>query len=560
MKNPSEKRALILLLSLSATALIAPSRLQAQEKTSDVDKIFSWVAPGMPGCAVAASLHGKQVVNRAYGLADLEREVPITPNTIFDAASVVKQFVSAATLLLVEDGRLSLTEDIRTYIPELPDYGHTITLDHLMTHTSGLRDWTGLGPLTGRQVDALSLTLRQRRLNFAPGEEWSYSNSGYVLLKEIVARTSGMSFDDFTRTRLFEPLGMPSTRYLTDLRKVVRNRALAYEKAGGEWTLDFQLDNDRGGGGALLSTPSDLLTWNDALANARLGAFVTDKLHEPARLTNGRKLGYARGLFLDVNRGSRVIWHSGGSAGYGTFLARFPEHGLSIASMCNAGEAATGGAYARRIFDLFVPAPAASATDAAAATSSSDPGVQGLDLASRAGLFFSEDTGQPLRLAVENGRLRVAGGPALVTLAKDRFRNPAGSLRFMSDDEFELQFVTGDALEVKSMEGKTSRYRRAQPYSPGADDLKAFAGRYENDESRAIFQMIPAKGGLMLRVGWNESRVFEFRPVDRDTFQFAGMLLRFRRDKNGNVTGADYSNPLVRNIEFTRSSDAAAAR
>lgn len=530
--------------------LHSSTRAVAQDRTAEIDTIFSWVTPGMPGCTVAVSHNGKQVVSRGYGLADLEREVPITPNTVFDAASVVKQFVAAATLLLVEDGKLSLTEDIRKYLPELPDYGHKITLDHLMTHTSGIRDWTGLGPLTGRQVDALSLTLRQRGLNFTPGEEWSYSNGGYVLLKEIIARTTKVSVDDFMRTRIFEPLGMKSTRYLTDLRQVVKNRALAYEKAAGGWRLDMQLDNDRGGGGALLSTASDLLIWNEVLATARLGKFVTEKLHEPARLNNGRKLGYARGLILDTNRESRVIWHSGGSAGYGTFLARFPEQGLSVATMCNAGETATGGLYARRIYDLFVPATSATSADSKA--TGANPPIEGLDLKTKTGLFFSESTGQPLRLVVDNGRLRVAGGPVLVTMTKDRFRNPEGVSSFMSDDEFELNFVSSDLIEMKSMEGHTTRYRRAQTYTPTADDLNAFAGRFTNEDSKAVFEIAPGKTGLAFRVHWNETQVFDFRPIDIDTFQFGGMIVRFTRDKEGKVTGFDYSNPVVRNIPFTR--------
>ena len=193
------------------------------------------------------------------------------------------------------------------------------------------------------------------RLDFAPGEEWAYSNSGYVLLKEIVARVSGMPFGEFVRTRVFGPLGMKKTVYLADLRTVVRNRALAYEKLGTTWAMDIQVDNARGGGGALLSTPGDLVLWNEAVAASRLGAFVTKTLQEPARLNNGRVLGYGRGLFLDTNESGTVQWHSGGSAGYGTFLARFPEHGLSVATMCNAGDLATGGAYVRRIFGLFVP-------------------------------------------------------------------------------------------------------------------------------------------------------------------------------------------------------------
>lgn len=144
----------------------------AQDKTSEVDKIFSWATPATPGCVVAVSQHGKLVVNRAYGLADLERDVPLSTGSIFDAASLRKQFVAAAVLLLVEEGRLSLSDDVRKYIPELPDYGHKITLDHLLTHTSGLRDWVPLRNGANGSYDAMTMILRQRGLNFAPGEEW----------------------------------------------------------------------------------------------------------------------------------------------------------------------------------------------------------------------------------------------------------------------------------------------------------------------------------------------------------------------------------------------------
>lgn len=534
-------------------ALLIALPVEVQDKGTEIDRLFSWTSPRSPGCSVAVSKDGKEVVSRAYGMADLEHDVPIAADTIFDAASVVKQFVAASTLLLVEEGRLSLTSDIRAYLPELPDYGHAITLDHLMTHTSGVRDWTGLGPLTGRQVDALEVTLRQRGLNFTPGEEWAYSNGGYVLLKEIVARTSGMTFAEFTRTRLFEPLAMTRTAYVADLRAVLKKRALAYEKSGSGWRLDIHLDNDRGGGGALFSTPGDLLLWNDALASGRLGAFVTQKLQEPARLNNGRTLGYARGLFLDRNRGGAVQWHSGGSAGYGTFLARFPEQQLSVATMCNAGDAATGGAYARRIVELFVPGTGRAMDDVPSAPSSpATTSLEAADVKSRTGLFFSEHDGQPLRLGTEAGKLRVVGGPVLEALADDRFRNPRGSLRFMSGDEFELRFLSPDAIALTSMEGKATRFRRARSYGPSADDLNTFAGRYQNDENRAVFDVTPGQGGLTVRVSWNLAQAYEFRPVDPDAFQMGGMILRFRRDQAGRPMALEYSNPLVRNIRFTR--------
>ena len=318
---------------------------------------------------------------------------------------------------------------------------------------------------------------------------------------------------------------------------------------------------DDRGGGAMLSTVSDLVIWTDALASHRLGKFVSEKLQEPATLSNGRKLSYARGLMLATNYGGRVVWHGGGAAGYRSVLARYPEQGLSIAILCNAGEAADNrDMFAARIFDLFAsPTGTRPAEPAPAAVAGGTP-IEGLDVNSKAGLFISERTGEPLRLIVNNARLGIAGGGPLVAVSKDRFRNPRGSLSFMSQDEFELTFLSQDQFELKSMEGKTTRYRRAQPYKPTAADLEDFAGRYESDELRAVFQMAPGRDGLMVRLNDSPGPGFEVTPVDRDTFQRGMMTMCFRRDQAGKVVALDFTNPVLRNIKFTRLSDGTGGR
>lgn len=561
----TRQRGLVAMLGLAVTlALVAmihtPAYAQntpanVQDKTAEIDKIFNSIKPDAPGCAVAVSQNGKQVVNRAYGSADLERNVPVSPSSIFDIGSVRKQFVAAAVLLLVEDGKLSLSDDIRKHFPELPDYGQKITVDHLLTHTSGIRDWTGLRALTGGKVDdVVSLTLRQRGLNFAPGEEWSYSNSGYVLLTDLVGRASGMSFPDFTRKRLFEPLGMKSTVSPIDLRQVIKNRALGYEKEGNGWRVGMYVGNERGStGGAILSTAADLLIWNDALASSRLGAFVTEKLQEQAKLNNGRKLRYGRGLMINPFPGGTLVSHSGSAAGYSAWLGRVPAEGLSIAVLCNADETSAS-ALAQRVGDVFAPDSRAAET-AAAKGPAVVPDVTVVDLNNKAGLFFSERTGDPLRLIVNNGRLGVDGGGPLVSVTTDSFRNPRGNLFFMSQDEFELRFLSPDEFELKSMEGKTTRYRRAESYAPTAAELQAFAGRYANDETGSAFKVVPGKDGLLFHLEGSSGKGSEVRPVARDTFQISRVMVRFLRDKDGKVLGYDYSNPLVRNIRFTRMSD-----
>ena len=535
-----------------AVVLLHPVPVHAQDKTNEIDTIFSWATPATPGCVAAASRDGKIVAHRSYGLADLERGVPLSVDSIFDVASIRKQFIAASVFLLVEEGRLSLADDVRKHVPQLPDYGRTITLDHLLTHTSGLRDWIPLQEWSGGSDDALTLILRQRTLNFAPGDEWSYSNSGYVLLTEVVARTSGMSFADFARRRLFEPLGMKSTSYVDDLPDIIRHRALAYEPEGDRWRIAMRLGNERGGG-AVFSTAGDLILWTDALAGHRLGKFVSDKLEEPARLANGRKLDYGRGLLLGANYGGRMLWHGGGAAGYRSILARYPDQRLSIAVLCNAGERSDGrDAFAARIHDLFVsptgtrpPPPATPAS----------PIVEGLDVTSKAGLFFKEGSEEFLRLVANNGRLGIAGGGALVAMTRDGFRNPRPSLDFMSQDEFELRYLSPDRFELTSREGRTTRYRRAQPYAPTAADLQAFAGRYENGELRSVFQMTPGENALTARFNDGRGGGVPLRPVARDTFQQGMLTVRFRRDAAGKVEAFDFSTPALRNITFTRRSE-----
>lgn len=538
-------------ISLVFMAFVIGTTACAQGKTPDIDKIFKWTSPTAPGCVCAISQNGKLVVNRAYGSADLERNVPLNTNSIFDIGSLMKQFVAAATLILVQDGKLSLSDDIHKYIPELPDYGYKITIDNLLTHTSGIRDWTGLLPFAPKGTDVWSLILRQRGLNAVPGEEWSYSSSGFVLAREIVSRVSGMSFSDFTRKRMFDPLEMKSTSFTKNMRDIIKNRALAYDREVTGWRMAMLLDNDRAGGG-ILSTASDLLIWNDALTNNRLGKFVTDKLQEHTTLNNGRKINYGRGLFLDTYLGTSEIAHTGSADGYKSYLGRFPEYGLSIAITCNSGDGTNRRNFAYRIVDVFVPEKRNLPTDTDEPPLPKPEDTLGLEIDKKVGLYFSEKTNQPLQLAVDRGRLRVAGGPGFVPTGKNSFKRWGASVMFLSQDEFELHFISNDQFELKSMEGKITRYHRARTYAPTATQLKQFEGRFESKEIGSVFQVKVRKDGLEVSLEHKPDQSLPLKPVDTDAFQVSRMLIRFVRDNTGKVVALHYSNPLVRNIKFTK--------
>ena len=538
---------------LAAAFLIAAPAF-AQDKGARVDSIFSAISAESPGCAAGVSQHGKVVLTRYYGLADLEKRTPMGASSLFDIGSTQKQFTATSILLLAQDGRLALTDDIRKHLPELPDYGHKVTVDNLITHTGGIRDWTGLLPLAPEGTDVHTLLLRQRGLNFVPGTEWSYSNGGYELAKLIVARASGMSFAEFTRKRIFEPLGMKSTAYVPDILQGGANAAHGYQKDGASWKPYMRLGNNRGGG-AIVSTVTDMLTWQDALASGKLGTVVTAKLHEQTRLANGRKLNYARGVIVDSTPGGVVISHSGGAAGFSTWMGRVPEHNLSVAVSCNFDPVSATALAGRIIDDVFLPPVDPRALAAWRATR--PVAAPGVDVSSRAGLFFDERTGEPMRLGVNNGRLQVFGGPPLVPVSATSFRIQRPSTFFRSQDDFVMSFVDADHIEIMSMEGAVTRYRRAQPYTPTPAELQSVEGRYEAPELGSMFEVVPGTNAIALRFENAPEKSVDLTPVERDTYMLRMMMARFRRDAGGKVTGFVYENPVARGIQFTRVGDRA---
>lgn len=338
----------LVVVSVDAFQVAAPPASVVQsERPQAVDTAFAAWTRTTPGCAVGVSQNGRSVLEKAYGMADLEHDVANEPATIFEAGSVSKQFTAAAVLLLVKDGRIGLDDPVQKYIPELPDYGAPLTIRHLLTHTSGLRDWGSLAGIAGMPrgeraythahvVDILS---RQAALNFTPGTAWSYSNSGYNLAAVLVARISGMSFAEFSRTRVFGPLGLTHTSWRDDYTRVVPNRAIAYAAAGNRYRQDMPFEDVHGNGG-LLTTVGDLLKWNEAFASGAMsGPAMADQQWTVARLNDGRALHYGFGVFRGDYKGIPEVYHSGATAGYRAFLTYYPSARLSVAVLCNAGNA-----------------------------------------------------------------------------------------------------------------------------------------------------------------------------------------------------------------------------
>ena len=450
---------------LAILALPGVSAAQSRDLVSLADGIFARHAlPDGPGCALGIDRAGLPRFTRAWGSANLEHQVPNTPATLFEAGSVAKQFTAAAVVLLALDGRLGLEDDVRKYVPELPDHGPTITIRHLLTHTSGLRDWGDIAELEGwprgtrahTHAHVLDILARQRATNFPPGQRYSYSNSGYNLAAVIVRRVSGQSFGEFSRDRLFAPLGLASTQWRDGYRRVVKGRAQAYSPSGSEWRLDMPFEDVQGNGG-LLTTVGDLLAWTAMLEQPppRWRAMV-DSLHVVGRLTTGEATGYALGLGVDTYRGVPRVQHTGATAGYRAVLARYPGRGLAIAVLCNAANARAG-AYAESIADSLLGA--ALAPRAAASMPRPDSSARWApapaSLAEYAGEYFSPDVGTTWRVIADSGKLVLVASPStrvtLTPTARDRFEGFASDVWFTRDARGRidaLHSASGRAFDV----------------------------------------------------------------------------------------------------------------
>jgi CubicO group peptidase (beta-lactamase class C family) len=367
----------LFVMAIAGILLSGPALCFAGESTIEpvVDQLMSDRGLGPvsgPGCAISVTKHDAVTFSKGYGAADIEHRAPFTPQTVSEAGSVAKQFTAAAVLMLAERGKLTLDDDIRTYLPEMPSYGAKITIADLLHHTSGIREWSSLAALRGsprfyRKIygmeDLLKILARQTTLNFEPGTAFEYSNSNYGLLTVIIERVSGMSAAEFGWQQLFVPLGMHDSQWRDDLRRIVPDRAIAYRRKDAGYELAMPFENVYGHG-ALLTTVGDLQRWNHALLKGGLSAFVTSKMLTPGRLRSGAVRSYGAGIFLETYRGHRVYRHSGRTAGYTAQLWGFPDDDVSIALLCNV-QAGNVGALAAGIADasLNLPRPAARPTE-----------------------------------------------------------------------------------------------------------------------------------------------------------------------------------------------------
>ena len=516
-----------------------------------VDDIFEqWSTETSPGCAVGVTQNGETLLERAYGMADLEWGIPNTPETIFEGGSVSKQFAAAAVNLLVLDGTLSLDDDVRRWVPELPDYGHTITLHHLMTHTSGLRDWGSVASISGwgredrahDHDDIVDILSRQTRLNFEPGLEYSYSNSGYNLLAVVVDRASGMSFADFSKTRLFEPAGMTHTQWRDSHRRIVRGRSSAYNRTDDGWEINRPVEYVHGNGG-ILTTVRDLGIWNQVLTTGGpWGQEFLALMHKPGVLNDGSEIDYAGGLMLSPLENVQSVTHTGSTAGYRAYLGRFPEQGISIAMLCNASNVSTGGSGGR-IARAFLG-------DAVQEESAPDYRTEseGFDLQPFVGLYREPLTGGPLEITLREGVLHARSTP-LLPLSGSEFQVGSGDRRYV----FDRYGSTVVGFRVEDWQYSDRRYERVTAWTPSATELNAFEGEYRSEDAETTYRVTATEDGLEI---WQRpNNTFMVSPVYDDGFQSGGRIVRFLRDGAGRVTELSLSIGRVYDMRFQRAGD-----
>lgn len=436
-------------------ALCGTAHAQSLDTTAINARFALYNRNDSPGCAIAIAQNGRTLFEHAYGMADLEHDIPNTVNTIFEAGSVSKQFTAAAVLILAGRGKLSLDDDIRKWFPELHDFGEVITVRNLLQHTSGLRDWGALAWFEGwprgtrvtSENDVLEMMSRQRTLNHPVGTQFSYTNTGYNLAVLLVERASHESFPVFTKRELFDPIGMTHTQWRDNFARIVKGRALAYSQAFTppdlfRLQLDMPFENAYGNGG-LLTTVGDLLKWNDALTAHHVGnPDVSATMETPGTLKDGKPITYGMGLFIRPVNGVPEIGHDGSTAGYRSYVARYPVQHVSMAMLCNSsftGIAPTLLAWGT-VWSI-VPFDSPMFTDHNGPPPAARPALTSKQLQEFTGTWQSAEMPTPLEIRLVHDTLRLVRRPGLDRLLlpaagpADHFTDGAADVRFERDGQ-----------------------------------------------------------------------------------------------------------------------------
>ncbi len=544
-----------------------------------VDKIFAVVDRQSPGCAVAIIRNGAIVYKQGYGLAELDHDIRITPSTVFQVGSVAKQFTATAILLLAQDGKLSLDDDVRKHIVEFPDLGKRVTIRQLLHHTSGVRDQLQLLALTGWRYtqdlitneDVMALVVRQKALNFPPNTRYLYSNTGYTLLARIVERVSGKTLREFTTERIFSPLGMTRTFFREDFREIVKGQAQAYvplalvnrpvpdasEDAPAPAPNNarrpmtgYRLDvpnSDNTGPTNLLTTVEDLAWWDRNFDEPKVGGpALIQQLLQRGKLESGEESFYAMGLGIDVYRGLTIIEHPGTDGGFAAEILRFPQQRFSVALTCNRA-GATPAAFARRIADIYLEGSLGPRDSRVAYTPITLPDAQ---MAAYPGLYFDQRDKTVIRIA------RKPNEPSTLLIRREEFK-PSAAGRFHSTTGLNgLIFESVDGVPgvvLQDNKGTAlNRLARITEAQPTAAQMQEYEGEYFSDELNVPFRVSVVNGRLSLHRVRTDPEVLAGLRSDLFQVGTGRVVLEFTRDSSRRVTGFLFSTSRNLDLAFRK--------
>jgi CubicO group peptidase (beta-lactamase class C family) len=558
------------ILSLLIGLCLTTAYLFPDAASDRVDKLAAqWVKPGAPGFALAVVKDGKIIYKNGYGLANLEWDAPITPKTVFYMGSVSKQFVAFAVALLESRGKLSFNDDIRKYIPEMPDYGDIITLRHLIHHISGIRGYLMLMDLGGLDIDHYHtqeevikhILVRQKNLDFKPGERFKYSNSGYLLLAEIVKRVSGMSFREFARKNILEPLGMKHSRFLDNHAEIVKNRAISYAPDKKLGYRAYISRFDQVGSGGLYSTVEDLFLWDQNFYHGKVGGkALLETLLTRGKLNNNEEIRYAFGLIHGEYKGLKTVSHTGGLLGYRALLLRFPAQKFSVICISNAGNfnvTRLGNEVADiYLADLFEKKPAKDKKKKKTKKKIRFAKLSRKHLYNKSGTYRNPKNGTMVTMSVKDGHLTALimnTELVLEPLHKTRFKVVKPEIDTIVDFIRKGKSKTAPfVIEARKFSSGelTNTYEPVEAVEPTKEYLQEYTGAFFSDELNVTYTFVVRDGKLF--VEFRTAPETHLRPTIKDEFSLQGVLYQFSRNSSGHIDGFGFKMRGVTPLPFKR--------
>ena len=521
-----------------------------------IDAVFKDIKKTDPGVSIALLKNNEIIVQRNYGLANLEYQIPVTNKTVFHAASVSKQFTAFALLLLEKEGKLSLNDDIRKHIPEMHNFGKKITLRHLATHTSGIKDQHNITRLAGWNLDdiitnqqVLELIYKQKTLNFEPNKQFMYSNSGYTLLAEVIARVSKQSFSSFIKDRIFTPLKMNNSLFVDKTGQLVNNKAYSYYKENGVYRKDIY-QNSSVGASNLATTIDDLTKWSINFSTFVIGdktIFKKMKMLEP--LNNGKTYGYGLGLFVNNYKGIPKTEHSGLDASYQAYIGWFEKQNMSVVFLSNNGDL-NGGRIIRKLtglcLDEFAQQPKNNSKKLTKKNTIVKTDLKALK--NHEGFYWNAKDRFSRELRISNGYLNYVGGDGKLTKL-----NPVDKNEYeFKTKEFTGVKISNSQMKVILDDGYTLSFEKFIPANYTNESIKELKGTYYSKELNTTYTF-HTEGNQLIA---SHQRTGEFKLTAIKNGFFIGNKGSFRNvlftKKKGKITGFRVSSSRAKNIEFQK--------